>query len=397
FTRLGLNFRAVAADTGSIGGNRSHEFHVIADTGEDAIAYCPASDYAANVELAEAVCNFSRPDATQNLQKVSTPNVTACVDVASLLGCELNKTVKSVVFANRTETEEGVMVQLILALVRGDHEVNDIKLGKLAGVVELSLASDEQIQAAFGCTPGYLGPVGVSSQIRVVADRTVAAMGDFVCGANEAHFHLKGVNWGRDLPEPEVADIRNVVEGDVSPDGKGTLAICRGIEVGHVFYLGTKYSKALQATFLDETGKPAVIEMGCYGIGVTRILGAAIEQNFDDRGIVWPMSIAPFEAVLCPIGYKKSEMVREAADTLYSALKAAGVDVMLDDRDERPGVMFADWELIGVPLRVTLGDRGLKEGKVEFQSRDGRIEKCDLALSEVAARIVKETKESVDA
>lgn len=397
FTRLGLNFRAVAADTGSIGGNRSHEFHVIADTGEDAIAYCPASDYAANVELAEAVCNFSRPDATQNLQKVSTPNVTACVDVASLLGCELNKTVKSVVFANRTEAEEGVMVQLILALVRGDHEVNDIKLSKLAGVVELSLASDEQIQAAFGCTPGYLGPVGVSSQIRVVADRTVAAMGDFVCGANEAHFHLKGVNWGRDLPEPEVADIRNVVEGDVSPDGKGTLAICRGIEVGHVFYLGTKYSKALQATFLDETGKPAVIEMGCYGIGVTRILGAAIEQNFDDRGIVWPMSIAPFEAVLCPIGYKKSEMVREAADTLYSALKAAGVDVMLDDRDERPGVMFADWELIGVPLRVTLGDRGLKEGKIEFQSRDGRIEKCDLALSEVAARIVKETKESVDA
>lgn len=392
FTRLGLNFRAVAADTGSIGGNRSHEFHVIADTGEDAIAYCPDSDYAANVELAEAVCNFSRPQATQELQKVSTPNTVLCADVAGLLSCGLIDTVKSVVFVNRIESEEGGTTQFVMALVRGDHEVNDIKLGKLDGVGELILASDEQIQAVFGCVSGYLGPVGAPADVRVVADRSVAAMGDFVCGANEAHFHLKGVNWGRDLPEPEVADIRNVTEGDLSPDGKGKLSICRGIEVGHVFYLGTKYSKALQATFLDETGKPAVIEMGCYGIGVTRILGAAIEQNFDDRGIVWPISIAPFEVVLCPIGYKKSELVREAADALYVQLKSAGVDVMLDDRDERPGVMFADWELIGVPLRVTLGDRGLKDGNAEFQSRDGRIEKCDVPVGELATRILSEIK-----
>lgn len=387
FTRLGLNFRAVNADTGSIGGNRSHEFHVIADTGEDAIAYCPSSDYAANVELAEAVCTAQRPVASKAMDKVHTPGNSTCEAVAAQLGLALTATVKSVVFANeyleKDETKPVKKVQIVLALVRGDHEVNDIKLGKLAGVQELRLATEAEIVAAFGTQPGYLGPVGLSSDVRVVADRSVAAMGDFVCGANAADYHYAGVNWGRDLPEPEVADIRNVVEGDVSPDGKGVLAMCRGIEVGHVFYLGTKYSEALQAKFLEENGKPAVIEMGCYGIGVTRILGAAIEQNFDDRGIIWPLSIAPFEVVLCPIGYKKSDEVKVQADKLYQMLKDAGVDVMLDDRDERPGVMFADWELIGVPLRVTLGDRGLKEGKVEFQSRDGKVEKRDVEVGEI--------------
>ncbi|MDP3187622.1 proline--tRNA ligase [Limnobacter sp.] len=387
FTRLGLNFRAVNADTGSIGGNRSHEFHVIADTGEDAIAYCPSSDYAANVELAEAVCNARRPAAGKAMEKVHTPGNATCEAVAAQLGLPLAATVKSVVFANefveKDETKPVKRIQIVLALVRGDHEVNDIKLGKLTGVQELRLATEAEIVAVFGTKPGYLGPVGLTAEVRVVADRSVAAMGDFVCGANAADYHHVGVNWGRDLPEPEVADIRNVVQGDASPDGKGVLALCRGIEVGHVFYLGTKYSEALQAKFLEENGKPAVIEMGCYGIGVTRILGAAIEQNFDDRGIVWPLSIAPFEVVLCPIGYKKSDEVKLQADKLYQQLKDVGVDVILDDRDERPGVMFADWELIGVPLRVTFGDRGLKEGKVEFQSRDGKIEKRDVDVGEI--------------
>ena len=353
----------------------------------DAIAYCPSSDYAANVELAEAVCTAQRPAASKAMDKVHTPGNSTCEAVAAQLGLPLTATVKSVVFANewldKNETKPAKKVQIVLALVRGDHEVNDIKLGKLTGVQELRLATEAEIVAAFGTQPGYLGPVGLKCEVRVVADRSVAAMGDFVCGANAADYHYAGVNWGRDLPEPEVADIRNVVEGDPSPDGKGALAMCRGIEVGHVFYLGTKYSEALQAKFLDENGKPAVIEMGCYGIGVTRILGAAIEQNFDDRGIIWPLSIAPFEVVLCPIGYKKSEEVKAQADKLYQMLKDAGVDVMLDDRDERPGVMFADWELIGVPLRVTLGDRGLKEGKVEFQSRDGKVEKRDVEVGEI--------------
>ncbi len=393
FTRLGLNFRAVNADTGSIGGNRSHEFHVIADTGEDAIAYCPDSEYAANVELAEAVCNANRPAPSQTMEKIHTPGNSTCEAVAAQLGIGLEATVKSVVFANEWldthETKPLKKVQIILALVRGDHEVNDIKLGKLANVQDLRLATEAEIVASFGAKPGYLGPVGLSG-VRVVADKSVAVMGDFVCGANLADYHFAGVNWGRDLPEPEVADIRNVVQGDASPDGKGQLSMCRGIEVGHVFYLGTKYSEALQAKFLDENGKPAVMEMGCYGIGVTRILGAAIEQNFDDRGIVWPVSIAPFEVVLCPIGYKKSEQVKAEADQLYGKLKDAGIDVMLDDRDERPGVMFADWELIGVPLRVTLGDRGLKEGNVEFQSRDGRVEKRDVKVGEIFEQLVVE-------
>lgn len=391
FTRLGLNFRAVAADTGSIGGNRSHEFHVIADTGEDAIAYCPDSDYAANVELAEAVCSATRPAAAQTMNKTHTPGHSSCEAVAAFLGLPLTQTVKSVVFANEVPVEGKVQVELILALVRGDHEVNDIKLGKLQGVRDLRLATEAEITAAFGTKPGYLGPVGVAG-VRVVADRTVAAMGDFVCGANAADYHLTGVNWGRDVAEPEVADIRNVVEGDASPDGKGALAMCRGIEVGHVFYLGTKYSEAMNASFLEENGRPTFFEMGCYGIGVTRILGAAIEQNFDERGIVWPASMAPFEVVLCPIGYKKSEQVKAQADSLYQALQGLGVDVILDDRDERPGVMFADWELIGVPLRVTLGDRGLQNGVVEFQSRDGRVEKRDVAVADIVGQVQSELR-----
>lgn len=387
FTRLGLNFRAVSADTGSIGGNRSHEFHVIADTGEDAIAYCPDSDYAANVELAEAVCATPRPAASKAIELIHTPGNSTCEAVAAQLGLPLEATVKSVVFANefgiQNETNSKNKPQIIMALVRGDHEVNAIKLGKLAAVQNLRLATEAEIEEAFATKPGYLGPVGLKSEVRIVADRSVASMGDFVCGANRAGYHYAGVNWARDLPEPEVADIRNVVQGDASPDGKGVLAMCRGIEVGHVFYLGTKYSDALGAKFLDENGKPAPMEMGCYGIGVTRILGAAIEQNFDERGIVWPVGIAPFEVVLCPIGYKKSEAVKLQADALYQQLKAAGVDTILDDRDERPGVMFADWELIGVPLRVTLGERGLKEGKVELQSRDGKLEKQDVDVGEI--------------
>ncbi|MDX1668713.1 MAG: proline--tRNA ligase, partial [Limnobacter sp.] len=392
FTRLGLNFRAVKADSGSIGGSRSHEFHVVADTGEDAIAYCPDSDYAANVELAEALCQVERPAPEASMEKVHTPGRTSCEAVVEQLSVDLGRSVKAVVFANEQESEEGAKVSLLLALVRGDHEVNDIKLGKLEGIGELRLANDDEIRKAFGCDPGFLGPVDVPPGVRVVADLSVAALGDFICGANQADYHLTGVNWGRDLPEPEVADIRNVLEGDPSPDGKGTLSICRGIEVGHVFYLGTKYSEAMNATFLDENGKPAVMEMGCYGIGVTRILGAAIEQNHDERGIVWPAAIAPFEVVLCPIGYKKSEQVREKADSLYAELKRAGVDVMLDDRDERPGVMFADWELIGVPLRVTLGDRGLNNGMVEFQSRDGKIEKQDVQVNSIADSVVTEVQ-----
>lgn len=392
FTRLGLNFRAVKADSGSIGGSRSHEFHVVADTGEDAIAYCPDSEYAANVELAEAICNESRPGATKSMEKVHTPGKSRCEEVVEQLGMSLQQSVKAVVFVAESEVDGVKESQLILALVRGDHEVNDIKLSKLEGVDELRLASDEEITKVFGCVPGYLGPVGAPPAVRIVADLSVASMGDFVCGANEADYHFSGVNWGRDLPEPETADIRNVLEGDPSPDGKGKLAICRGIEVGHVFYLGTKYSEAMNATFLDENGKPAIMEMGCYGIGVTRILGAAIEQNHDEKGIIWPASIAPYEVVLCPIGYKKSDQVRDRANALYQELLAQGIDVILDDRDERPGVMFADWELIGVPLRVTLGDRGLTNGQVEYQSRDGEIEKQDVDVNQIAQRIVTEVE-----
>jgi prolyl-tRNA synthetase len=375
FDRFGLQYRAVSADTGAIGGDASHEFQVIADTGEDAIAYCPASDYAANVELAEALPLLAgRGAATQPLARTPTPDRSTCEDVAALLGIPLAATVKSLVLATDDRDADGnaLGTTVWLAMVRGDHSLNEVKTGKLAPFKSgWRFATVAEIESHFGCKPGYLGPVGTARPVKVIADRTVARMADFVCGANEPDFHLTGVNWGRDLPEPDlVADIRNVVAGDPSPDGQGTLAIQRGIEVGHVFYLGTKkYSIPMDATFLDENGKPQPFEMGCYGIGVTRILGAAIEQNHDERGMIWPAAIAPFECVVCPIGMDRSADVRAAAERLHDELAARGIDVVLDDRGERPGAMFADWELIGVPMRVVLSDRGLKAGTAEVQGR----------------------------
>ncbi|CAM4388358.1 proline--tRNA ligase [Bordetella muralis] len=368
FSRLGLEFRAVAADTGSIGGTRSHEFQVIADTGEDLLVYNPDSQYAANIELAEAPCLLAeRAAPAEKLEATPTPGAAKCEDVAKLLGLPLERTLKSLVLA--TEPEPG-KVQIWLLMLRGDHELNEIKAGKVPGLADFRFATESEIVEHFGCKPGYLGPIGTALPVRVVADRTVANMADFVCGANREDYHYTGANWGRDLPEPEiVADLRNVMAGDPSPDGVGHLAIQRGIEVGHVFFLGTKYSEALKATFLDETGKPATLQMGCYGIGITRIAGAAIEQNHDARGIIWPKAIAPFEVVICPVGWGKNETVRNEAVKLYDELRARGVDVILDDRDARPGVMFAEWELIGVPLRVTVGERGLNDGVVELQAR----------------------------
>ena len=371
FARMGLNFRAVAADTGSIGGSRSHEFQVIADTGEDLIVYNPDTQYAANIELAEAPGLIAaRAGATQELTKVSTPDAAKCEDVAAMLKLPLSQQVKTLAIAVEPETA-GEPVEIWAILLRADHELNEIKAGKLAGLKRgFRFASDDEIIAHFGCRPGFISPVATAKPIRVVADRTVANMSDFVCGANQADYHYTGANWGRDLPEPDlIADVRNVVEGDAAPDGQGTLAIQRGIEVGHVFFLGTKYSEQLKATYLDETGKPALLQMGCYGIGVTRLLGAAIEQHYDAKGIIWPRALAPFEVVICPVGWGKSEAVRTAATELYEALVAQGVDAILDDRDERPGVMFADWELIGVPVRVTVGERSLKEGLIELQGR----------------------------
>jgi len=374
FERMGLTFRAVAADTGAIGGDSSHEFQVIAETGEDAIVYCPDSDYAANIELAEALApSAPRAAGAKPLTKTPTPGKSTCEDVAALLGVPLQTTVKSLVLATDEKNAAGDVVKTTvwLLLVRGDHALNEVKASKVPGLKEgFRFATIAEIESHFGCKPGYLGPIGLKKRVKIVADRTVAAMSDFICGANELDFHFTGANWGRDLPEPDVvADIRNVVDGDPSPDGKGVLAIQRGIEVGHVFLLGTKYSVAMKATYLDEGGKPQLMQMGCYGIGVTRILGAAIEQNNDERGIIWPSSIAPFAVVICPIGYDRSDAVHAAADKLHAELQASGVDVLLDDRGERPGAMFADWELIGVPHRVVISDRGLKEGKVEYQGR----------------------------
>jgi prolyl-tRNA synthetase len=366
FSRFGLQFRAVAADNGAIGGSGSHEFHVIADTGEDALVYCPESDYAANMEAAEAVSLIpERAAPAEQLTKTPTPGKAKCEDVAALLGLPLSRTVKSIVLA--VDKEAGTEVWLLM--LRGDHDLNEVKAGKVPGLEAWRFATEAEIVEWFGTPPGYLGPIGTRKPVKIVADRTVANMSDFVCGANDADYHYTGANWGRDIPESIVADIRNVVDGDPSPDGCGKLAIQRGIEVGHVFQLGTRYSQDMQATYLDESGKPQLMQMGCYGIGITRILGAAIEQNFDDKGIIWPAAIAPFEVVLCPMGYDRSEAVKTEADRLYAALQEAGVDVVLDDRGERPGVMFADWELIGVPHRVVIGDRGLKEGKLEYQGR----------------------------
>lgn len=382
FSRMGLAFRAVAADTGAIGGSASHEFQVIADTGEDAIAYCPTSEFAANIELAEALPLLeARAPAAAPLAKTPTPGRSTCADVAELLGLALARTVKSLVLAvdERETPKDGAddpgfrgriaATRIFLLLVRGDHDLNEVKAGKVPGLEGFRFATEAEIIEYFGTPPGYLGPIGMVKPVTVVADRTVARMSDFVCGANDAGFHYTGVNWGRDLPEPLVADIRNVQAGDPSPDGRGSLAIQRGIEVGHVFYLGTKYSEAMRAGFVDEDGASKPIEMGCYGIGVTRLLGAAIEQNHDARGIIWPAAIAPFEGVICPVGLDRSEAVRTAALALYAELREAGIDVILDDRGERPGAMFADWELIGVPIRITVGERGLKEGRMELQGR----------------------------
>jgi prolyl-tRNA synthetase len=370
FNRFGLKFRAVAADNGAIGGTGSHEFHVIASTGEDALVYCPQSDYAANMEAAEALPLIAqRGAATQPLTKVSTPNMTKCEQVAKLLGIDLAQTVKSIALTVEKDDNGRQVKENWLLLLRGDHELNEVKVSKVPGLKDFRFATEAEIQDAYGTVPGYLGPINTKQPVNIVADRTVANMADFVCGANEAEYHLTGANWGRDVAEPVVADLRNVVEGDASPDGKGVLAIERGIEVGHVFQLGTAYSAAMNCVYLDEKGQPAPMQMGCYGIGVTRILGAAIEQNFDDKGIVWPDAIAPFELVLCPMGYDRSDLVKAETDRLYAELQAAGVDVIVDDRGLRPGAMFADWELVGVPHRVVIGERGLKEGNLEYQGR----------------------------
>ncbi len=391
FDRFGLVYRAVAADSGAIGGDLSEEFQVVAATGEDAIVYCPDSGYAANMEKAEALAPAGpRSDAQSTLTKTATPGKSTCSDVAQLLGVGLNTTVKSLVLATDQKDEAGGIVKstVWLLLLRGDHDLNEIKANKVPGLADFRFATVAEIEDHFGCKPGYLGPLSLKKPVKLVADREVAMMADWICGANEPDFHLTGVNWGRDLPEPDVvADLRNAVEGDLSPDGRGRLAIERGIEVGHIFVLGSVYSKPMNATFLDENGKPRLMEMGCYGIGITRLPAAAIEQNHDEKGIIWPDALAPFTVVLCPISPERFADVKVASDKLYDVLIGAGVDVILDDRGERPGAMFADWELIGVPHRITIGDRTLKEGQVEYQHRrDATATK--MALADVAAHVI---------
>ena len=395
FDRFGLTYRAVAADSGAIGGDLSEEFQVIAATGEDAIVYCPNSDYAANMEKAESLAPAEpRPAPGRTMEKTPTPDKSTCADVAQYLNVDLKTTVKSLVLATDTLDAQGGVIksQVWLLLLRGDHSMNEVKVGRLPGLAGFRFATLTEIEDHFGCKPGYLGPIGLKLPLKVVVDRDAAVMADWICGANEPDFHMTGVNWGRDLPEPAmVADLRDVVAGDASPDGQGVLAIERGIEVGHVFYLGTKYSEAMKATFLDVNGKPQFLEMGCYGIGITRLPAAAIEQNHDERGIIWPDALAPFTVVLCPIGPDRFPDVKAAADQLYNDLLAAGVDVILDDRGERPGAMFADWELIGVPHRVTLGDRGLKEGIVEYQHRRDAAS-TQVPVAEIAALIQSRLK-----
>jgi prolyl-tRNA synthetase len=398
FDRFGLSYRAVAADSGAIGGDLSEEFQVIAATGEDAIVYCPQSDYAANMEKAEALApSHPRPDAAKPQTLTPTPGKSTCEDVAALLSVPLSTTVKSLVLATDETDEQGNIKasKVWLLLLRGDHDMNEVKVSKLPGLnAGFRFATLTEIDEHFGCKPGYLGPLNLKKPLNVVADREVAVMADWICGANQPDHHITGVNWGRDLPEPMmVADLRNVVDGDMSPDGKGALVIERGIEVGHVFYLGTKYSQAMNATFLDENGKPQFLEMGCYGIGVTRLPAAAIEQNHDVKGIIWPDAIAPFTVVICPIGADRSPDVKAVSEKLYADLMAAGVDVLLDDRGERPGAMFADWELIGVPHRVTLGDRGLKEGKVEYQHRRDEAATA-VAAADIAAFVISKVAQA---
>lgn len=388
FNCLGLKFRAVRADTGAIGGEGSHEFHVLADSGEDALAYCSSSDFAANVELAEAVApSHKRAAATETMKDIETPKQTTCEEVADLLGIKLSQTVKAIALMADNKFH--------LLLLRGDYSLNEVKASKVEGLSNFRFATEDEIRAHMNCPPGFIGPVGVGVNVCVIADRTVAVMSDFVCGANKPKYHLSGVNFGRDLAEPAVvADIRNVAAGDASPDGKGTLELCRGIEVGHIFQLGNKYSKAMNATYLDENGQSQAMEMGCYGIGVSRIVAAAIEQGNDARGIIFPASMAPFEVAIAAIGFERSDAVREAALKLYDELQAAGFDVLLDDRGERPGVMFADLELIGIPYRIVIGERSLAENQVEYQARTD-TEAQTVAISNIVGLIQKALGEKV--
>ena len=385
FGRLGLNFRPVAADTGSIGGTGSHEFQVLAESGEDVIAYSDVSDYAANVELAQTLpLSGSRAAAQKHLEKVHTPEVKTIAQLVDFLQIPVETTLKSIVVEGENEGEP------VLLLLRGDHEFNDIKAEKLAGVKSpLTMAQPEHILAAFGANGGSLGPVGFKG--RVYADFATEKGADWVIGANEDGFHYTGFNFGRDAAEPEFADIRNVVAGDPSPCGKGSLQLARGIEVGHVFQLRDKYSAALNASFLDNNGKSQIMEMGCYGIGITRVVAAAIEQNHDERGIIWTDAMAPFAAVIVPMNYKKSEAVREAADKIYADLLAAGMDVLLDDRDERAGVLLADSELLGIPHRIVIGDRGLKEGNVEYARRTDS-EAQSVPVGDIAAHVAAQLR-----
>ncbi|HWO99059.1 MAG TPA: proline--tRNA ligase [Methylococcus sp.] len=376
FERLGLRFRAVLADTGAIGGNFSHEFHVLADSGEDAIAFSDQSDYAANVEMAEAVAPTEpRPAPALPLEKVATPGKRTIEEVSAFLGVPKDRIVKTIAVI--------LDGRLVLLLLRGDHELNEVKVRKLPGFRDFRLATDEEIEHHLHCRSGYIGPVGLPADVEVVADRAVLRLGDFVCGANEAGFHLTGVSFGRDLPEPEqVYDLRKVVEGDPSPDGRGSLRIARGIEVGHIFQLGTKYTEAMGAEVLNEHGQQETLIMGCYGIGVSRVVAAAIEQNHDERGIVWPQAIAPFAIALCPINMHTSERLREAADRLHDELGEAGFEVLYEDRKVRPGVMFADMELLGIPHRLVLSERGLAAGVAEYKGRRDAASQ-EIALAEV--------------
>ena len=379
FTRMGLKFRAAQADGGSIGGSVSQEFHVLADSGEDAIAYSTSGDYASNLETATTLRPAgARPAASRELRKIATPGARTIADLSAFLGVPAEQCVKTLI----VEGADGAVVAMIL---RGDHELNPVKAQKLEGIANpLRMAAAERVREAAGCDPGSLGPVGFRGAIYV--DHAAAQLADFVCGANEKDVHLTGVNWGRDLPEPKSVDIRNIVAGDPSPSGSGTLEIARGIEVGHIFQLGQLYSQAMQATVLDEQGKAVTMFMGCYGIGVTRVVAAAIEQNHDANGIIWPEPLAPFNVVVVPINYQKSERVRRAADQLYEDLGAAGIDVLLDDRDARPGVKFADAELIGIPHRVVIGDRGLEAGKLEYRHRRDS-ESTEIPAADVVAYI----------
>ncbi|AEF54684.1 proline--tRNA ligase [Marinomonas posidonica] len=369
FDRIGLDYRPVRADTGSIGGAFSHEFHVLADSGEDDIAFSDSSDFAANVELAEAICLKKTADtATQSLEEVFTPDCKTIPKVAEYLKLDVTQTVKTMLVKGMDENESETIVALVL---RGDHNINELKVEKLNGIVSpFEFASEADIINKIGCAPGSIGPQGLTEKgIRIIADRTAAVMSDFCAGANKDDYHVTGINWERDCPEFEVADLRNVVEGDPSPDGQGSIVIKRGIEVGHIFQLGQQYAQALNASVLDENGKAQIMHMGCYGIGVSRIVAAAIEQNFDDKGILWPESIAPFDVAIVAMNYDKSEAVREACETLYQDLTAKGLDVLLDDRKERPGVKFADCELLGIPHRFVVGDKGLANNTFEYKNR----------------------------